>query len=44
MSDDKHNPQHTPPVTDKWRNVYALVAVFLVLQIVLYYVFMKTFE
>ena len=37
-------PQETPPVTDKWRNVYVLLVVFLVVQMVLYYVFMKTFE
>lgn len=43
---DEHstNPHETPPVNTRWRNVYILVVVFLVLQIVLYFLFMKSFE
>ena len=45
MQDERSTKAHeTPPVTTRWRNVYALVIAFLELQIVLYFVFMKTFE
>ena len=44
QNESNTNPQDTPPVNDRWRNVYLFVIAFLVLQVVLYYVFMKTFE
>ena len=41
---NQQNPQDTTPVNKRWRNIYIAVVLFLVLQVVLYYWFMKTFE
>jgi hypothetical protein len=43
MSERQH-PKEKAHVSHPWRKVYALVVLILVMQIVMYYFFMKQFE